>query len=156
MGKLKSQKESTEVIESQQNDSVDRIILKREERNKLDQWLGQLNAKYDSMVKFSKIDLANFLIRHSDDELSESQIKLLGAELYDEMRWINRAIEKVRQAKREGLSLSLEDLMTKRKPIEKMKASLKKRDSNKRKPGANDESFIVDQVEATADKSSES
>jgi hypothetical protein len=83
-------------------------------------------------------------------------MKLLGAELYDEMRWINRAIEKVRQAKREGLPLSLEDLMIKRKPIEKMKASLRKRDGNKRKLGANDELYIEDQVEISAGKTSES
>jgi hypothetical protein len=156
MGKLKSQAESTEVVESPQNDSVDRVILKPDERGKLDKWLGQLNDKYDGMVKFSKSDLANFLIRHSDDELSESQMKLLGVELYDEMRWINRAIEKVRQAKREGLPLSLEDLMAKRKPIEKMKASLQKRDSNKRKQSANDELYIKDQVENITGKTYES
>lgn len=155
-GKLKPRSENLEVSEPSQSDSVDRIILRREERDKLDKWLCQLNDTYDGLIKFSKSDLANFLIRQHDDKLSEVQIKLLGAELYDEMRWLSRAIEKVRRAKREGSLLTLEDLMIKRKPIEKIKASLRKQDRNKRKQSANDELYIEDQVEIIARKTSES
>ena len=153
MGKLKT-KSSTDEAAQSQTDAVDRIILKREERDKLDLWLSSLNQKYDSMIKFSKSDLANFLIRHHDESLSEMKMKLLGAEHYDEMRWINRAIEKVRQAKRNGALLTLEELMVKRKPIEKMKASLKKRENNQRDQGANDELYIENQIENTEVKNS--
>ncbi len=153
MGKLKTKTAADEVTISQ-TDAVDRIILKREERDKLDRWLDCLNQRYDGMIKFSKSDLANFLIRHHDGSLSEMEMKLLGAEHYDEMRWINRAIEKVRQAKRSGVALTLEELMIKRKPIEKMKASLKKRENNQRNQGANDALYIENQIENNEVKNS--
>ena len=153
MGKLKIKPSADETTPSQ-TDAVDRIILKREERDKLDLWLAMLNQKYDGMIKFSKSDLANFLIRHHDESLSEMEMKLLGAEHYDELRWINRAIEKVRQAKRSGVALSLEELMVRRKPIEKMKASLRKRENNQRDQGANDELYIENQIENNEAKNS--
>lgn len=153
MGKLKNKVQDNEIGPA--TDSVERIIIKREEADKLERWLTQLNDKYDGLVKFSKSEIACFLIRHHDDDLSETQINLLGAELYDELRWLNRAVEKVRQAKRCGLTLSLEDLMIKRKPIEKIKASLLKRDRNQRKPSANEEHPSEDQVEFIANKNYE-
>ena len=151
MGKLKA-KSASEASLPSQTDPVDRIILKREERDKLDRWLQGLTQKYDGMIKFSKSDLANFLIREHSENLSELEAKLLGAEHYDEMRWINKAIEKVRQAKRSGFQLTLEELMEKRRPIEKIKMSLKKKDISKRDQGANNELSIENQI---ADNDSE-
>lgn len=151
MGKLKA-KSATEAPLPSQTDPVDRIILKREERDKLDRWLQSLTQKYDGMIKFSKSDLANFLIREHSENLSELEAKLLGAEHYDEMRWINRAVEKVRLAKRSGAELTLEELMTKRKPIEKIKSSLKKKENNQRDQGANNNLYIENQVDPSADE----
>lgn len=151
MGKLKTKSASESSLQSQ-TEAVDRIILKREERDKLDRWLQGLTQKYDGMIKFSKSDLANFLIREHSENLSELEAKLLGAEHYDEMRWINRAVEKVRLAKRSGLELTLEELMTKRKPIEKIKSSLKKKENNQRDQGANNNLYIENQVDPSADE----
>ena len=146
MGKLKEKLLSADSTVAEPTDSVDRIILKRDTRDKLDRWLQQLTDKYDGMIKHSKSDLANFLIREHAESLSELEVRLVGAEYYDEMRWINRAIEKVRQAKRSGASLTLEELMEKRRPIEKMKMSLKKKDISKRDQDANDEVYIENQI----------
>ena len=156
MGKLKSKPEVQDTKEKTLSDPVDRIILKRRERDRLDAWLAQLNDRYDGLVKFSKSDLANFLIRQQDEKLSEIQLKQLGAELYDEMRWINRAIEKVRQAKRAGLPLSLEGLMAKRKPLEKLRAAIEKQDETQRSQGANNKKPTEDQVDAVAVENLES
>jgi hypothetical protein len=146
MGKINTKKREGEVAPSR-IDAVDRIILRREERDRLDRWLAQLNEKFDGMIKFSKSDIANFLIRAHEDELDESEIKLMGAQHYDEMRWYNRAAEKVRQAKRKGIEIAFEDLMAKRKPIEKMKSSLNKKGNKKRDKSANGELYIKDQIE---------
>jgi hypothetical protein len=156
MGKLKSKSEIPDVKEKNVSDPVDRIILKRQERDRLDAWLTQLNDRYDGLVKFSKSDLANFLIRQQEQKLSEIHIKQLGAELYDEMRWINRAIEKVRQAKRAGIALSLEDLMANRRPLEKLRAALLKRDEHQRSQGANNKHPIENQVDTIANETLES
>lgn len=155
MGKLKL-KGKADDLEASPTDAVDRIVLKRDERDRLDGWLQAFAAKYDGMIKISKSDLANFLIRQHDETLSDLEMKLLGAELYDELRWINRAIEKVREAKRAGSDLSLEDVMAKRKPLEKMRASLKKRSNKTRNQSANNESYIGNQVDDNADKPAES
>lgn len=152
MGKLKEKLLATDSTVSDPTDSVDRIILKRGTRDKLDRWLQLLTDKYDSMIKFSKSDLANFIIREHTESLSELEVRLLAAEYYDEMRWINKAIEKVRQAKRSGTQITLEELMEKRRPIEKMKMSLKKKDISKRDQGANNELSIENQI---ADNDSE-
>lgn len=146
MGKLKDKLLAADFTVVDPTDSVDRIILKRDTRDKLDRWLRLLTDKYDGMIKFSKSDLANFVIREHAESLSELEIKLLAAEYYDEMRWINKAIEKVRHAKRRGVSLTLEELMEKRRPIEKIKMSLKKKDISKRDQGANDEHSIENQI----------
>ena len=156
MGKLKNKSETPDEKDKALSDPVDRIILKRQERDRLDSWLTQLNERYDGLVKFSKSDLANFLIRQQNEKLSEIHIKQLGAELYDEMRWINRSIEKVRQAKREGVTLSLEDFMERRKPLEKLRSALLKRDEHERSRGANNKHPVEYQVDTTVDETLES
>ena len=98
-------------------DSVDRIVLRRCENTRLHEWTTALNARFDGMIRVTKSDLANFLIRQHDDGLSECEIKLIEAELFDEVRWLNWALSKVRQAKKEGRKLSLNDLMVKRESI---------------------------------------
>ena len=96
------------------SDNVDRIVLRRIECNKLDRWLADLNKRFDGMIRVTKSDLANFVIRHHSDELSQHEIDLIEGEFYDEVRWLNWALAKIRQAKKEGRALSLEDLMKSR------------------------------------------
>ncbi len=114
----------------------DRIILKSSERSILDRWIAQIEKQYDGLIKVTKSDLMSFLIRNREHNLSDTEIKQLGVELYDEMRWINRAIEKVRQSKREGSLIRLEDLMAKRKPLERLKN--KSKNKAKQPPGNNE------------------
>ncbi|HEX7675890.1 MAG TPA: hypothetical protein VF412_17055 [Bdellovibrio sp.] len=153
MGKLKSKAPNEEAASPATGEAIERVVLRPAEASKLDHWLSQLNERYDGLVKFTKSDLVNFLLRHQEAELTETQINLLGVEYYDELRWINRAIEKVRQAKRQGQTLSLEDLMLKRKPLEKIKMSLEKRE---RKASANEKQSIENQVEDNESKTLES
>ncbi len=76
------------------------------------------------MIRVTKSDLANFLIRQHEGSLSESEIKTVEAELFDEVRWLTWALTKVRRAKKVGQPLSLDDLMVKRKSIEGQRATV--------------------------------
>ncbi len=60
-------------------------------------------------------------------DLTESEMKLIEAELFDEVRWLNWALNKVRQAKKEGRSLSLDELMVQRQGLLGRKAPSTKR-----------------------------
>lgn len=98
-------------------DNVDRIVLRRAENDRLQGWVLALNARFDGMIRVTKSDLANFLVRQHAEHLSESEIAAIESEQFDEVRWLNWALGKVRQAKREGESLSLNELMLKRESI---------------------------------------
>ena len=95
--------------------NADRIVLRRPEAARLAGWLAQLEARFDGMVRVTKSDLANFLIRAHADALSDAEVDALGAELYDEVRWLNWSLAKVRRAKKDGVALSLDELLVRRK-----------------------------------------
>lgn len=107
---------------------TERLTLQSIEQAKLERWVQELNAKFDGMIRLTKSDLANFLIRHHQEKLTDSEVALIEAEHFDELRWINWALTKIREAKRMGESLTLEDLMTKRKvqpaPIKRTRRKL--------------------------------
>lgn len=131
-------------------DGVDRIVLRREEARKLESWLKDLNLRFEGMIRATKSDLANFLIRHHSDTLSEAEIGLLEAELFDEVRWLNWALCKIREAKKQGRVLSLEDLMVKRRVACHSKATTTKRARNKPTTGANEDIHGANSSEANA------
>lgn len=95
--------------------NTERIVLRKEEQQKLEVWINELNNKFDGMIRLTKSDLANFLIRQHADSLSEGEVLRLEAEHYDEVRWLNWALGKIREAKRQGLSLTLDELIAKRR-----------------------------------------
>lgn len=144
MGKLKVSAEADTT--STNKATVDRLILKPEASEKINNWLTQLNEKYEGLIKFSKSDIANFIIQNHDNQLSEAQLKSLGAEFYDEITWINKAIDKVKKARRDGLQITLDELMQKRSLFSVEKSASKKR-KIKSEPIANDITLVRDQVE---------
>jgi hypothetical protein len=86
-----------------------------------------LNAKYDGAIRFTKSDLANFLIRSHADSLDGAETDALAADLYDEVRWLNWALAKIRKAKKDGVQMSLDELVLQRKPTEtEQKATVKR------------------------------
>ncbi len=115
------------------NENVDRIVIRRVENDLLQGWVNGLNARFDGMIRVTKSDLANFLIRQHDPSLSDAEAQSIQAELYDETRWLNWAIAKLRQAKKDGASVTLNDLMMKRDLIATKDAAAKPRPRTRRK-----------------------
>lgn len=117
-------------------DVTERLSLRKEEQEKLERWISELNAKFDGMIRLTKSDLANFLIRHHADQLNADEIALIETEHFDEVRWINWALAKIREAKRLGQSLTLEELMAARKsPVQPLtKRGRKSRKADESRP----------------------
>lgn len=95
-------------------EATERLTLQKPEQEKLERWVQELNTKFDGMIRVTKSDLANFLIRLHPDSLSDSETAQIEHEHFDEVRWINWALNKIRAAKKEGHNITLNDLMTKR------------------------------------------
>lgn len=90
--------------------TVERLSLRKEEQDKLESWVKELNIKFDGMIRLTKSDLANFLIRHHPC-LSVDEIALIEAEHFDEFRWLNWATNRIRDAKKQGRVLTLNELL---------------------------------------------
>jgi hypothetical protein len=109
------------------SDAIDRIVLRKAENDLLQGWVNALNVHFDGMIRVTKSDIANFLIRRHEPALSDDEVQAIQAEFYDETRWLNWAIAKLRQAKKDGVPLTLDDLMARRDAaLHKRAASSKK------------------------------
>lgn len=116
-------------------EGIDRIVLRRAEAYKLDSWIKDLNRKFDGMIRVTKSDLANFLIRQHGDRLTDAETALVETEFYDEVRWLNWALAKIREAKKQGQLLSLDGLMAKRHSAAQTTAASAKRAGESRTKG---------------------
>ena len=95
----KSSEKSVDNKEAKNSDNVDRIVLRRFEQQRLSVWVDKLNEKFDGAIRLSKSDLANFLIRHHEHDLSEDEIRKVESEFFDEVRWLSCALSKNPQCK---------------------------------------------------------
>lgn len=106
---------------------IERLSLRKEEQEKLEAWVQELNLKFEGMIRLTKSDLANFLIRHHPVQLSEDEILHIETEHFDEVRWLNWAVNKVREAKKQGVPLTLQQLLDTRLKRNQAKNSPRKR-----------------------------
>jgi hypothetical protein len=112
---------------------TERLTLRKEEQERLEAWVQELNARFDGMIRLTKSDLANFLIRHHSESLNDEEAALIEIEHFDELRWMNWALIKIREAKKQGLSLTLQELMEKRRvpsPAKKIRKKLAPKSAN--------------------------
>jgi hypothetical protein len=93
---------------------IDRITLNPTNRNKLDQWLIELESQLNGVVKITRTDLVNCLIELHSNRLSDSEIKAAAKYCFDEVRWLNSAMERLKKAKKAGETLSMETLLNER------------------------------------------
>ncbi len=106
---------------------ADRVVIRRVENEKFARCMEQINARFEGFGKITKNDVANFLFRKYPDELSDEDLIQLGAGFYDEVHWLNWALERIKQSKRDGDCLTLNELMQKRDAIAPAQKVRKKR-----------------------------
>lgn len=132
--------------ESSGSPVTERLSLRKEEQEKLEAWAQELNARFDGMIRLTKSDLANFLIRHHSENLNDEEVALIEVEHFDELRWMNWALVKIRDAKKQGLSLTLQELIEKRK----VPSSTKKVRKKSAPKSANDSTSITSSTASLA------
>lgn len=95
----------------------DRITLTPANRRKVDQWLARLNETQKGMIKVSRTDLVNCLLDLHSMELNEDEIQSVAKATFDEVRWLNSAMERIKTAKKKGESLSMDQLLEERNAL---------------------------------------
>lgn len=126
---------------------VERIILDEAEGKKVQLWATALNERFDGSIRLTKSDVVNFIIRERSDVFAEAEIAKIESEFYSELRWLSWATTKVRAAKKEGRSLSLNDLMANRP-----QALATKKPQMKRIKKSHDATDERENVETSADE----
>lgn len=137
---------------SNKGETTERLTLQKAEQEKLDHWIKELNQRFEGMIKLTKSDLANFLIRHHADILTENEILKIESEHFDELRWMNWALNQIRTAKKKGQVLTLNDLMAKRlsQPSPSSKNPKRKRGKQTTHNKSTTPVALTDAVESTA------
>ena len=112
---------------------ADRIVVKHAENTKLIKWQAQVNERFKGFGRITKNEIANFLFRRHPESLSEEELTELGMEFYDEVTWTRWAFEKIKQARKDGVLLTLDELIAKRAapaPIKKTPRFRTRQNSN--------------------------
>lgn len=89
----------------------DRVTLNPGMSQKINGWLDQLNDKFKGLIEINKSDLANYFLDKQPDVLNRDQIEKIKAAHYDEVRFMHWALQKMKESKKSGETLSLKDLM---------------------------------------------
>ena len=89
----------------------DRVTLTPQVSQKVNNWLTQLNDKFNGLIEINRSDLTNYFLDRQPDILNRDQIEKVKAAHYDEVRFMSWALQKMKESKKNGESLSLKDLM---------------------------------------------
>lgn len=112
---------------------VDRVILSKEQAAQLEKWLLKLDEKYNGLVRLTKAGLVNFLIEKHGKEFSDTEEAELFFKSYDEIRFSTRALQMIRNARKNGEKLSLEEIRS--RYMGRYKASLLNKKKGRKKKG---------------------
>lgn len=89
---------------------IDRVVIGKEENDTVEKWVEELNARAEGLVRFTKAEVVNFLIRSHPSRLSVEKQQALAIACYDETRWLGWAMERMRAAKKRGSPVSFDEL----------------------------------------------
>ena len=88
-----------------------KVLLSRENFDKATNWLEQVNAKYQGMIKTNRSELVNLLMTSLPTELSTNFFKLLQEQKLDDVTKAKWVYLKLQDAQKNGEDLKLEDLI---------------------------------------------
>lgn len=90
---------------------MDRVTLTQASGQKLLGWIDQLNEKYKGLIDVNKSDLVNHFLSELPELLNREQVDKIKKIYYDEVRFMQWALQKMKESKKSGEDLSLKDLM---------------------------------------------
>lgn len=89
----------------------DRVTLTPAISKRVNGWLDQLNEKFNGLIELNRSDLTNYFLDQISDLLNRDQIEKIKTAHYDEVRFMSWALQKMKESKKNGETLSLSDLM---------------------------------------------
>ena len=135
---LTSEQREMKSFKVESKPQIDRVILGKKEADIVSDWTQRLNARADGLIKFTKADVVNFLIRNHIGKLDELESGQIARDSYDETKWLGWALSKIKKAKKSGETLSFDDLIKFRDELiggaPKLKRKTRKRDDDNDSP----------------------
>lgn len=89
---------------------TDRVRLKPNAVEKLDQWMTQIQENVKG-VWLTRADLVNWLVQDRAESLSSSDLKAIGERHFDELKFAHWAIAELKKARERGEERSLADIL---------------------------------------------
>lgn len=89
---------------------IERVTLSTEAYEKAASWIAELTKERPG-IKISVRDLVNFLVLSKKELLSDEKAEL-GAQYYDEVRFLSQALKALKVARSRGEKVALGDLLT--------------------------------------------
>lgn len=110
------------------NKVLERVTISENLKEKLSSLCNQANESLQGIATVTKSDIVNLILKNHSEILSKNEIEDLKAEHFDELRFANWLASKIRDARENGESVSLKDLLERSKPLmENMKVQAEKR-----------------------------
>lgn len=103
--------ENTEIKPKKRQFNPDRIVLEKETVESVSKLSLQIKEVFGGMIKLSNKEISNFLIQQRSDLLSQSELKEIKDRYFDDVRAAQWAVQKLKEAKSGGESLSLNEVL---------------------------------------------
>lgn len=91
----------------------ERVTVADKIKDKLDKWVQQANDLFEGVITITKSDIINMLIKQHEEILSLAELQILHCDHYDEIKVATWLLEKVKESKRNGDHVQLQDLLSK-------------------------------------------
>lgn len=117
---------------------IDRVTLGKEAAERLDHWLEQIQNAFNGLIKLNKSDLVNYLVSEHKTDLAKKELKKLKSTHFDQVKFAAWALNRLKEAQKNGESLTYADLVRLQNSMGKLESAPtadadKPRKSKKRK-----------------------
>lgn len=89
----------------------DRVMLDPEVLDLIKRMQEQIDKEFSGVLRLTNKDLTNFVLKERKDLLSKDELNRIRLEFFDEVRAARWTYERIKKAKAEGTSLSLNDVL---------------------------------------------
>lgn len=91
--------------------AIDRVTLSKDEGEKLDRWLEQIQTTFNGLLKLNKSDLVNYLVNEHKSELAKKELKKLKSIHFNQVKFATWALGRLKEAQKNGEKLTYADLV---------------------------------------------
>jgi len=95
----------------------DRVNLDQEAYEKVNGWVEQVNAKFQGIIKVSRSDIANRILKQHSDQLSASDLKAIKEDNFDDTKFALWMANELKRKKSQGEEVSYSELLKKCAPL---------------------------------------